>query len=100
LYGDSRGGEKDALNYHAIVDSQGVPMGTNNPYREQFLRHRDLMDPFDPKADMSLTGLVPKTAAPSSGGHAGHILDHMAPPPPKSVTIQDHSGGMIQYNIG
>jgi hypothetical protein len=59
LYGDSRGGEKDALNYHAIVDSQGVPMGTNNPYREQFLRHRDLMDPFDPRADLSMKGLLP-----------------------------------------
>jgi hypothetical protein len=28
-----------------------------------------------------------------------HILDHMAPPPPKPVTIQDHSGGMVQFGL-
>jgi hypothetical protein len=37
-----------------------------------------------------------------SGPHPrnGHILDSMAPPPPKPVTINDHSGGMVQYSIG
>jgi hypothetical protein len=32
-------------------------------------------------------------------GRSLHILDHMAPPPPKPVTIQDHSGGMVSFNI-
>jgi hypothetical protein len=33
-------------------------------------------------------------------GRSLHILDHVAPPPPKPVTIQDNSGGMVQYSIG
>jgi hypothetical protein len=32
-------------------------------------------------------------------GRSLHILDHVAPPPPKPVTIQDHSGGMVQFSI-
>jgi hypothetical protein len=40
-------------------------------------------------------GYVGNAALKRRGRNGGHILDHIAPAPPKPVTIQDHSGGMV-----
>jgi hypothetical protein len=69
-----KGGEGDASSYFQINDPFGRPAGDN----------------------AKLPAGPPRA---STGAHAGHILNHMAPPPPKPVTIQDHSGGMVQFSI-
>jgi N-acetylmuramoyl-L-alanine amidase len=43
---------------------------------------------------------VHNAALKRRGRNSGHILDHMAPPPPKPITLQDHTGGMVQFSIG